>query len=365
MSSRTWSLVLACLAALACASPAQAVSRYRIARGEAPGVAVDANGVAHVAFNAESVAGAGQPIMYCAVPKGSRKCTPRPILNDGESAEAQPALVATGPAPNELWVTSVRRLNTIVYLHSLDNGATWSGPVTIGQGRYFDGAFGPGGQIAYTFREEFRLRSFTTPPDDSAVAEINTSWPLGDSVVGWFQNRPVVVTGGANPGFAVSSWSGTGDIHDPATWFGPYRIGSANYFALAGGPRGLWLLQEQELHDATARMEVRHFNGRKFGRPHRISAGRLGTTPIVTDGFGQSSGGRMAAVWYADVRNRFEYSVSKTGKRWTAARVLATGVELPFYVKVALGPDGRGVVVWDENSGGDVNVVRINAAHAR
>ena len=32
-----------------------------------------------------------------------------------------------------------------------------------------------------------------------------------------------------------------------------------------------------------------------------------------------------------------------------------------FYVKVALGPDGRGVVVWDENGGGDVNVVRVSA----
>ncbi len=334
--------------------------RYRIGSGEAPGVAIDATGVAHVAFNGDSPG--GQPIMYCSVPKGSRKCTPRPILDDGESAEAQPALVATGPAPNEVWVTSVRRLNTIVYLHSLDNGATWSGPVAIGQGRYFDGAFGPGGQLALTFRNEFRLRALTTPPDD--VRASPTSTRTGRSaiaVVGWFQNRPVVVTGGASPGFAVSSWSGTGDIHDPATWFGPYKIGSSNSFALAGGPRGLWLLQEQELHDATARMEVRHFNGRKFGPAHRISAGRLGTTPVIGDGLAQSSGGRMAAVWYADVRNRFEYSVSKSGKRWTPARVLATGVSLPFYVKVALGPDGRGVVVWDENGGGDVNVVRISA----
>src|SRR3954447_20376240 len=363
MSSRMGSFVLACLAAVAFASPAQAVSRYRIGRGQAPGVAVDAAGVAHIAFNGESAN--GQPIMYCAVPKGARRCTPRPILDDGESALAQPALVATGPGPNELWVTSVRQYDRIVYLHSLDGGATWSGPVTIGAGRYFEGAFGPGGQIAFSFREEFLLRSFATAPDDAAMTPINEKWPQGNSVVGWFKNRPVVVTGGANPGFAVSSWSGTGDIHDPATWFGPYKIGSSNYFALAGGPRGLWLLQEKELHDATAAMQVRHFNGRKFGRAHRIPAGRLGTTPVVTDGFGQGPTGRMAAVWYADVRNRLEYSVSKTGKRWTRARVLAPGVELPSQIRIALGRDGRGVVVWDENGGDDINVVRINAAHAR
>src|SRR6478735_4152801 len=120
MSSRTWSLALACLAAVVIASPAQAVSRYKIGRGEAPGVAVDAAGVAHVAFNAEYANGVGQPVMYCQVPKGSRKCTPRPILSDGESAEAQPALVSIGPAPNELWVISVRQYDEIVYLHSID-----------------------------------------------------------------------------------------------------------------------------------------------------------------------------------------------------------------------------------------------------
>jgi hypothetical protein len=364
MSSRTWSLVLACLAAVALASPAQAVTRYKIGTGEAPGVAVDAAGVAHIAYNAEYVSGVGQPIMYCAVPKGARKCTPRAILSDGESAEAQPAVITTGPAPGELWVTSVRNGNLIVYVHSLNNGATWSGPVQIGEGRYFEGTFGPGGQIAYTFEQEFRLRSVTTPPDDSAMTPINEKY-AGESVVNWFQNRPVVVTGAARPGIVVSSWSGDGDPHDPATWYGPYKIGHSNYFQLAGGPRGLWLLRERSLGDATDAMEVRHFNGRKFGRGHRIPTGRLGTTPVIGDGFGQGTTGRMAAVWYAPVRNRLEYSVSKTGKHWTRARVLAPGVELPSAIRIALGRDGRGVAVWDENGGGDINVVRVSAAHAR
>jgi hypothetical protein len=364
MSSRTWSLVLACLAAVALASPVQAVTRYKIGTGEAPGVAVDAAGVAHIAYNAEYVEDVGQPIMYCAVPNGAAKCTPRPILSDGESAEAQPALVMTGPNPGELWVTSVRAGNRIVFVHSLDDGATWSGPVQIGEGRYFEGAFGPAGQIAYTFEQEFRLRTFASPFDDSAMTPINEKY-AGESVVNWFRNRPVVVTGAARPGIAVSSWSGNGDPHDPATWYGPYKIAHSNYFELANGPRGLWLLHEKSLHDATDAMEVRHFNGRKFGPAHRIPAGRLGTTPVIGDGFGQGPTGRMAAVWYATVRDRLEYSVSKTGRHWTRARVLAPGVELPSAIRVALGRDGRGVAVWDENGGDDINVVRISAAHAR
>src|SRR5262249_10405327 len=219
--------------------------------------------------------------------------------------------------------------NEIVSLHSLDNGATWSPPVTIGQGRYFDGAFGPGGQLALSFHEEFRLRALNTPPDDSALVELQKQW-AGDSAVGWLQNRPVFVPGGSHPGFAVSSWSGTGDPHDPATWLGPYKIGQSSYFSLAGGPRGLWLLYARSLHTGDDALVVRHFNGRTFGAQHRISARRLGNSPVINDGIGQSSSGRMAAAWFNDIQNRIEYSVSKRGKRWTASRVLATGVELPF-----------------------------------
>src|ERR1700748_1882939 len=101
---RIWSPLLAGLLALALAAPAQAVTRYKIGRGEVPGVAVDAAGAAHVAVHAEYADGVGQPVMYCQVPKGSRKCTPRAILSDGDSAEAQPALVSVGPAPGEVWV---------------------------------------------------------------------------------------------------------------------------------------------------------------------------------------------------------------------------------------------------------------------
>ena len=69
----------------------------------------------------------------------------------------------------------------------------------------------------------------------------------------------------------------------------------------------------------------------------------------------------MVAVWYSSTGERLEYSKSRTGRRWTRARVLTTGVETPADLQVALGPDGRGLVVWDENTGPNVNGVRISA----
>jgi hypothetical protein len=38
----------------------------------------------------------------------------------------------------------------------------------------------------------------------------------------------------------------------------------------------------------------------------------------------------------------------------------AIGVELPGRIVAGLGADGRGLVVWDENGGDDINAVRIS-----
>jgi hypothetical protein len=40
--------------------------------------------------------------------------------------------------------------------------------------------------------------------------------------------------------------------------------------------------------------------------------------------------------------------------------VLATGVDLPSNIQVALGADGRGLAVWDENSGDDLSAIRVS-----
>ena len=108
-------------------------------------------------------------------------------------------------------------------------------------------------------------------------------------------------------------------------------------------------------------MVVRKFSGNRFGRAHRIPAGRRGLTPVAGAALAQDAAGRMVAVWYSSTGERLEYSKSRTGRRWTRARVLTTGVETPADLQVALGPDGRGLVVWDENTGPNVNGVRISA----
>jgi hypothetical protein len=52
-------------------------------------------------------------------------------------------------------------------------------------------------------------------------------------------------------------------------------------------------------------------------------------------------------AWYSSTRDRIEASASRNGRRWTPARVVARRVELPHRIELALGPDGRGLLVWN------------------
>jgi hypothetical protein len=351
-------LLLTAVVLGALAAPAQAAKPVKIGLGEAPGVAVDAAGTAHIAYN-NDYDGQGQPVMYCAWPRGAKTCVPRAILNDGNSALAQPALIKAGPAPGELTIVSARR--DLVSLYSIDGGASFAGPTAFGDGGWFDGAFGPNGALGLTFHNSFRARALSVPADGTDAGVVLNGDFQPNSVVGYSGALPVVVSGAARPGIAVSSWSGQGDVHDPATWVGPFKIAESNDFALASGPRGLWLGYADFNHGGDNPIIARKFNGQRFGKAHRVPVGRLGGGFVNGDmAIAQSPAGEMVAVWYRSPTDKMMYSASRTGKTWTPARVLATGVDLPSRIQVALGADGRGLAVWDENSGDDMNAVRVS-----
>ena len=333
--------------------------------GEAVGVAVDAQGTAHIAYNDRNSGGVGEPLMYCAWPKRARTCTPRPILADNASPLAQPPLVQAGPAPGQLTIVSAR--DQIDVLRSADGGATWTAPVSVGTGRWFGGSIGPQGQLALSFRNlgyiEYYGRSLTGAPTDTAMADLNHGHGV-NSVTGFAGNIPVLVSGGSKIRMAVSSWSGQGDIHDPATWLGPFNVANSVFFDLASGPRGLWLAYQLPTHSLGDRIYARRFNlqTHRFGPRHAIRFGRLGLPPLIGLGLGQSPDGRLVVAWYNAVRDRIEVSASKTGAHWTHARVLATGVTLPANIRVGLGPKGRGIVVWDDNNDSKIKAAKVDAA---
>src|SRR5690242_18078494 len=161
--------------------------------GEAVGIAVDATGTAHIAFNATNFPiEQGEPLMYCSWPAHVNGCTPRPILNDGGNPEAQPPLIQTGPAPGQLVIVSSRDFINVI--RSGDNGATWTAPANVGTGRWFGGSIGPAGQLALSFGSveyiEYYERSLAGTPADVATADLNHGHPI-NSVTGRSEERRV------------------------------------------------------------------------------------------------------------------------------------------------------------------------------
>jgi hypothetical protein len=90
-------------------------------------------------------------------------------------------------------------------------------------------------------------------------------------------------------------------------------------------------------------MVVRMFGTRTFGRARSIPGSTVG---LITEvGLAQAGNGRVVAAWHDSLRDRIYVSASRTGTRWSRARMLSRRVDVPGGLRVALGPDGRGVVV--------------------
>ena len=333
--------------------------------GEAVNVTADARGTVHIAYNDRNEHGIGEPLMYCAWPRGAKHCTPpRAILTDDESPLAQPPLLKAGPAPGQLAIASAR--DSIDVVRSANGGATWSGPVSVGKGRWFGGSIGPAGQLALSFPNldyvEYYARSLAGSPASTGLAHLNQNHSA-NAVTGWAGNTPVLVSGGGNIHTAVSSWSGHGNIQDPATWIGPFRTADTPDFDLATGKSGLWLVYTALTHTGDNRIYARRFSlkTRHFGRRHAIPFGRLGLPDVVNIGLGQAANGRLVAAWYDSPDDRIEISASRNGKHWTRARVLSRRVTLPFNIRVGLGPSGRGLVVWDDNGDHKIKAAKVSA----
>jgi hypothetical protein len=118
-------LLVALFLLLVIAAPANAARGVTVGAGNDPGVAVDAAGTAHIAYNGVAN-GTGEPLMYCAWPRGASRCAPRPIVVDSANPSAQPALVQTGPAPADVTVVSMRKELQVV--RSADGGANFAPP---------------------------------------------------------------------------------------------------------------------------------------------------------------------------------------------------------------------------------------------
>ena len=241
-----------------------------------------------------------------------------------------------------------------------DGGASFTAPAAFGRGNYFEGAFGPAG-VMLTYRTAFSYRAFAGPATDDTSAVLGQPSQMVVAVTP--DGRPVLVSGAAAPGIASTGWSGQGNINDPSTWSENRRIAESNDFALTGGRRGVWLAYADFGDGLGNRVIVRKFSGAKFGTAHRIPL--AGRKPFVAAiAIAQAPNGSFLVVWHNGPSGRIEYSVSKTGRRWSTPRLLTTGVVQISRIQAAFGNDGRGVAVWDQTARDQVQANKVDARRA-
>jgi hypothetical protein len=327
-----------------------------IGSGEAPNLAVDGAGTGYVVWNDEPPGQVDEPVALCVIAHGSTHCaSKRDVIIDGESGEAQPPLISAS-GHGQLAIASGRCCTVgDVETLSSDGGATFTPPAVIADDIYFDGAIGPAGQGLFVRADGIdgvtsQLGGLGAPADSTATL-INPT-PGTEAPTGWAGNTPVVIASGKETIAAI--YSGSGDPNDGANWRNVRVPGSTFEPSVASGPHGLYLLQDTG--DLQGRLTVRRFDGTRFARAHVV------VKTDLTEGtaLAEDASGRLVAAWYED--GRMSASASRDGGvHWTRAHVVATDVPSPDRMLAALGPDGRGWLVYQPDTPDQIRVVALNA----
>jgi hypothetical protein len=355
------------LVALVAAAPAAAQAPIDLGAGVDPTVVVDATGTAHIAFH-ESPAGD----VYCRIPRGAAACdirTPLPLSGDGrpwiiDRSDGTLAIVRA-TSQSDSAVGTVGRTYVRV---SADRGVSWSAPALIAQGSYGFSAVEPardGGslltlavgtgaallaQAPFGGGQTRTLNLHDTPTAGSYWADLTV---LGDG--------RVLMAGGDH---SVARWRlfGGGDVYDANAWATRGTVRRVWEGELVTGPRGTFLFEHEPLaNQRTGRFEP-PFSFRSF------DARRARFRPLRTAGADRSIFGSSNAI--QDARGRLHVAADTPSARsWSCVVYTRTGPRsrswfgkttvlfrtrvherAPTDVRVGAAPDGRGVVVWHDQT---------------
>lgn len=347
-SLRARALTVAALLALGLAAPAHGASSFLVGQGQDPHVAVDASGTAHITWSQD---GTPDLLRYCRVPRGASACTGAltitPPLGD---TFARPYVFL--PSPGTVLLLTNRCCTsgddpTLLYT-STDGGASFGAPVQIGTiAPSGDAILGPAGTIlAVTKTTTGGTRFQAMPIAGPAV----TDRPRihGDEFsgsVGLSGSTPIVSHDDLHT-TSFSRWTGAGSINDASTWTSGV-VGAGVEGRLAGGGGGLFL-QLTIGTPGNTRLAVRRFDGAAFGAPVEIAGS---DSPNEADLF-EDAAGRLHSVWRRNAFSpkRLGYATSSNGSAWSEVQDVVTEDDL-FDLQAATAADGRGFVVWDQNSG--------------
>ena len=330
------------------------------ANGEHPDVIVDAAGTAHIVWN-EPVADGPDVTVYCRLPRAAKACdiTQR-LVPPGADALADDADGPQVSAVNDQVTILSHRFpqpvpkpggdpateDTTLYLWTSDDGgANFVGPGVVGTATIGGEAkaFGPGdnpsiGTVTGQATGGIRFTGLTSGRFVPAAADL--------AVGGFTDGRMTVVNGIPTVAYHdlgstsyVQTWTGQGDVNDPATWSAPQTFpGLQPEISSAAGR----LVAVDQKPDGSGDLELRDLAS---GLARTISTGGAGARAVPIG----HSDGTVSVVWQGAeglVRGLWQRDrIGPTGPIRGTPTLLST--EEGAFLSADSADDGGGVAVRD------------------
>jgi hypothetical protein len=342
-------IVVALLLVLLAPSSASALT---IGTGSKPGIAVDRDGTAYIAWYGTETTG-DVSLHFCRLPRGASACDVNTTLAPIGQTLSRPFVRVDGSRVdivNSRYGFSSGAFDQVLQFTSTDRGVTFGGSSSVGTVEFDEAVQGPGDAIMAAtnantsggFVQRIPLDGSAAP----AAANLFAATYLYNGTVGLINGTtPLAVFADASSQAVFRVFAG-GDYNDQASWSPPVGIGYADYPRLAGGPSGLFLLAGT----ASRGLEVRRFNGNAFAAGVRVSPNGDASEAHLY----QDVAGRLHAVWPHIEANgwNLEHAYSDDGVKWQTDPVTVQSDDEEFSLRVATAPDHAGFVVWTSRANG-------------
>src|SRR3954451_10307395 len=297
------------LALVVLSAPARADAPFTIGSGGSPDIAVDPSGGAHIVYRQPN--GADRyDVKYCRLPAGAKAC--QVSLTLGGPVDLDDPMVVLGGGAVYVVVPHYVS-NTLDVFVSTDNGASFSGPVSFTDAdpnnnrlagtQSEDALFGPGQSLSITtWNPGQYYLNLPLPLTGGPVTAANFASLFAYNFSAGLSGETPILAAWAimnNAPTQTATWSpaNPGPLDDGANWSGPNVLGQGEDTALAGGPRGLYLMNFATRDQPYANVvQVRRFTGAGFGAPVSAATGESSNCGSCNDLFEDSSGG-LYAVW--------------------------------------------------------------------
>ncbi|HEV2723663.1 MAG TPA: hypothetical protein VGV10_03440 [Thermoleophilaceae bacterium] len=305
--------------------------------------------------------GTPESTIYCSLARGGSACGGQKVFTGGlpgsNFAFGRPHVFL--PAPNEVIVYYARQGSTTAserYINRSTNSGVDFGPQQLIGAPFYnpdEAVFGPGNSI--TSISEVTTAGAHVHNSDFAAPVEGDEADLGDisaeAAIGIDAGRPVAVfvDQSAAPRIFSRAYDGSGSINSESNWTAPALIqstGGLPEVALAGGPKGLFLVYEDP-SSAADRVLARKLDPatNAFG-PATLVASPGDVTDLHAT---QDPGGRLHVVWDDNAISRLRWSFSDDGVSWSPAATVNIGSDYRD-VRVSAAADHRGFVTWESGS---------------